>query len=73
MGWLIVLVLVWVALMGFGFRASHALVLMLFGALFLWMLRFGLSMLVRSVTGFVVLGIVVYLFIRFWGQARPRR
>lgn len=73
MGWLVVLTLGWVALVGFGFRPKHALVLVLFGGLFLVMFEWGFSMLLRSITGFLLIGIVVYLFIRFWGETKPRR
>ncbi len=72
MGWLIVFALAWFALVGLGLRPRHALILILLGVLFAWMLRFGLSMLLRSLTGFALLGVVIYLFVRFWGQARPK-
>lgn len=70
MGFTFVVLLLFVALLLIGLRWRQALIISLLGLLFFGMFRFAVGMLLRSVTGILLIGVVVYLIYRF-ASARP--
>lgn len=73
LGWIAFLLLGFIVLIVLGLRPRQAFLVVCAGVLFLWMMRVGFSMLIRSVTGIILLGVLLWLFIRVWNDSGRKR